>query len=435
MELEGTLKATSLPELLQFLSSEKKTGVLTIKSGEKQISLMIQEGKIVNSSSIDRPRKLGEMLVNRGFIRRSDLEEVLAQQKSIAAEKLVGELLIENNLVSAEVLKEAIRLQLEEELWELFGWKEGTFQFRYEKDKYFSNILVELDIEPFLLEGSRRLDEWKTIAKNIDNENLVVEINPITGEEFDREIALSESEWQILALINGFYNVGSIVSRSSLGRFETFRVLSSFLVAGLIRIKEGDATLQKPELEEERLREAIAKEPLPLATEKKGFGKLFPFLRAPAVEETAAELLNFTSPIGAICHVINRLFQQLATTQNFLASSSDKNLVNLLWQEVLMNYPKADLVSASDNRLDSYNLEFFADSVGINSDTIFNCYEETLTALKDLCSKLWRIIALRLGEKNSRRIITTLIEDIEGKINIKQGEDFKLKDFFQKLWS
>lgn len=442
MELEGTLKATSLPELLQFLSSGKKSGILTVKSSDKQISLMIQDGKIVNSSSMDRPRKLGEMLVNRGFIRRSELEQVLAQQKSSATEKLLGELLMENNLVSPEILKEAIRLQLEEEIWELLSWKEGTFQFRQTKDKHFSNILVELDIEPFLLEGSRRLDEWSKIAKNIENEQLVVAINPINIEEFEREIALSESEWQVLALINGFYNVGSIVARSGLSKFETFQVLSSFLLADLIRIKEPHEVSPPATQEEEQSPPEISepgklKESAGTSTTRKPPIATLPLklfqLRRTATAEKPAELLNFISPISLICYFLNSFFQQLLEEPEFITSPNDKQLISLLWQETLMSYPRADLIRIRDRQLDPRDLDYLINILGISSEIIFSCYEDSLTALKELGTKLWRITVLRLGEKNTRKILNSILEDMEGRIVLEHGKDFNLREFIQKL--
>ncbi|MCD6385709.1 DUF4388 domain-containing protein, partial [Candidatus Sumerlaeota bacterium] len=416
------------------LSTGKKTGILTLKSNDKEISLMIKDGKIVNSSSIDRQRKLGEMLVNRGVLLRSELEKILEQQRSSPEEKLIGEILIENNIVPPEVIKATIQLQLEEEIWKLFAWKEGSFKFRPTEDKHFSNILVELDVEPFLLEGSRRLDEWNKIARNIKSEDIVLAINPIEGEEFEREITLSESEWRVLSLINGFYNVGSLVSRSGLSKFETFRILNSFLVAGLIRIKEPQETVQ--ELEQEEQEEESTPPPTPEKPPSeeatpKGTKKLhikFPFRRT-VVQEKSPEQLHFVSPIGALCYFLNTLFQQLEKEEDFITSPNDRHLISTLWNETLMNYPRADSIRAKDNRLDPRDLEFFIDAAGLNSTILSTCYEETLTALKELYTNVFKIVMLRIGEKTSRKLINGILEDLEKRVLIEQAPDFALKEF------
>jgi hypothetical protein len=430
MELEGILRATSLPELLQFLSTGKKTGILTVRNEDRTISLMINEGKIINSSSAERPRKLGEMLVNRGFLRRSELEKALAMQKSQGAEKLIGEILVEENLISPDILKDTVRLQLEEEIWELFAWKEGTFQFRYQKDKHFSNITVELDVEPFLLEGSRRLDEWSKISRNIDNENLVVSVNTLSVEDFEREYTLSESEWKVLSLINGFYNVGSLVMRSGLSKFETFRILNSFLVAGLISIHEPSDIIQNDmnTIEEEMVESAEELQEDVTQRPANKFALKLPF-RKTAIQEKRLSPLSFISPIGCIANFINALFYRLSQERDFPSSDDDDKLVSMLWHETLMNYPLADIIKASDNHLIPDDMEYLIEELGIDNEILFSCYEESTAALKDLYENICSIITLRLGDKKTQNIINSLLEETEKRLTIKNDTNFSLSNF------
>lgn len=439
MELEGTLRATNLPELLQFLSTGKKTGILTFKSGDKQTSLMIHEGRIVNSSNLARPRRMGEMLVNRGFLRRTELEGALAQQKSTKSDKLLGEILLENSLVSTEILKDVIRLQLEEEIWSLFSWKEGTFQFRYSKDKHFSNVLIELDVEPFLLEGSRRLDEWSKIAKNIESENMVISVNKINVEDFEREITLSETEWQVLSLINGYYNVGSLVTRSGLSKFETFRILNSFLVAGLIQIKEDhDISIPFTSIQgvkQESDDELGVDKDKNLKNQIRGVRRLFQkrSVRKAPIEEKPIEKLNFFSPAGVVAYFINTLFQKLEYETEFIVTESDKELVKMLWHEILMEYPRADIIYACNNSLDVRDLEFFIDSVGIDNNIVYSCYEESMAALKHLCDNAIKIISLRLGERAAQRLISSVTDDLKRQITIDYSKNFDFSEFTHEL--
>ena len=172
MELEGTLRAFSLPDILQFLSMGKMSGTLSVWREGYSIDLAIKDGKIVNSSTLNRPRKLGQMLVYRGFIKRGDLEEALFDQRGVERGKMLGQILVERELITKKTLKEALKLQLEEQIWELFFWKDGNFKFEHSTQPQQSDVLVEIDIEPLLIEGSRRLDEWGKIVKNAkDNQD------------------------------------------------------------------------------------------------------------------------------------------------------------------------------------------------------------------------------------------------------------------------
>ncbi len=438
MELEGTLSASTLPELLQFLSTGKKTGILRLKSGEREVSLMINEGKIINSSSMHRSRKLGEMLINRGFIPRSELDKLLHEQTSDSDEKLLGELLIDNNLVPPDIVKETFRLQLEEEIWELLGWKEGSFNFSYGKDKHFNNILVEIDMEPFLLEGTRRLDEWNKITKNIKNDEVVVTVNTTQVEEFEREIiTLSESEWRVLSLINGFYNVGSIILRSGLSKFETFRILNSFLVAGLVRIKDKEELF--PEKNEEQSRGGddfsendviISGKQIRQSPKKKTFK--FPFRRT-TDQDRQVERMKFISPIGVICHFINTFFESLENEAGYSGLPLQPHLLRVHWYETLMRHPRADIIKIRNRKLDAMDLDFFIETTGINSPVVFNCYEESLSALKELSISLIRDVRLQIGEKQAEKIITGISEDMERGTAIRFPDRFNLREFANQL--
>lgn len=105
MELEGSLKAFSLPEVLQFLSMQKMSGHLHLDQPTYSIVLTIKGGRIVNSSTLQRSRKLGEMLVQRSLLKRRDLEEVLSVQKTIENDRRLGELLVERGLITEPDLR------------------------------------------------------------------------------------------------------------------------------------------------------------------------------------------------------------------------------------------------------------------------------------------------------------------------------------------
>ncbi|MCX7766543.1 MAG: hypothetical protein N2246_07555, partial [Candidatus Sumerlaeia bacterium] len=111
----------------------------------------------------------------------------------------------------------------------------------------------------------------------------------------------------------------------------------------------------------------------------------------------------------------------------------DKQLMSLLWQETLMSYPRADLIRIRDRQLEPRDLDYLVNILGISSDIIFSCYEESLVALKELGTKLWRITVLRLGEKNTRKILNSILENLEGRIILEHNKDFNLREFIQKL--
>ena len=446
MELEGTLRAFSLPDILQFLSMGKMTGILSIWREAYNISLTVKEGKIVNSSTLDRPCKLGDMLVYRGFIKRRDLEEVLNAQQGLDRGKLVGQILVERDIISKQTLRDALKLQLEEEIWELFLWKDGQFKFEQKLDVDTSNIVVEIDIEPLLIEGSRRQDEWGKISQNIPDEDVVL---TVVAPENSTELgpALNESEWSVLSLVNGFYEVGSIVVRCGLDKFETYRILNTFIMAGLLRQKPFNQ-VEKELLQQSDMPPGIpsltnvrSAEPQPQETSgaarysKKGIASLFSRGKQVVKESPPTTIrLDFISPLGALAFFINSFYETLIKTEGFITSrGDDSDLLCIMWRSLLMRHPKADIIIVTYGRLNVKIMERIIQMQNGISRAVNECYDESLALLSGMTKKMHQIGLERLGEKSISRIATGILNDFSANIHYKHDEKFDFRSWVEEL--
>lgn len=443
MELEGSLRSFTVPDILQFLSTAKMTGILSIWREEYHIDLIIKEGKIVNSSALNRPRKLGDMLVYRGYVKRLDLMDVIGAQKSLDRGKLLGQILLERELINKNTLRDVLKLQLEDEIWELFSWQDGQFKFEHRRDIDTSNIVVEVDIEPLLIEGSRRQDEWTRIIKNIPSNDLVFTIQSIP-EIMENELKLSEHEWMILSLINGVFDVGSIVDRSGLGKFETYRILNSFISLGLIKAKPLDKVVEEvmrdsaptgavSSLKNIRPQDTSPSEGLvPMAHSRKGFSSFFS--RSKPVRERTSIQLEFISPLGAIGFFVNSFFETLIAIDGFTRSGKQEDrMLCSLWKNLLMQYPKADMICISNQRINVKPLELIIQWENDISKVIHECFDDTFAALTQLTQILYQISVERLGDKVATRITSNLLQDFIANIKFKHSKSYELRSWIQEI--
>jgi hypothetical protein len=438
MELEGSIKAFSLPEVLQFLSMGKMTGVLTIQKDSAVVSLLIRKGKIIDATMAGRARRLGQLLIDRGLLKRSDLEEVLGQQQTIDTDKRLGQILVDRQIVSLEKLRDALRLQIEEDVWDLFSWDEGYFKFEYVDDQAAADAIVEIDIEPILIEGSRRLDEWHKIIKNIPGDDVVLAIKPLAIESHG-EMALSEQEWAVLSLVNGYYNVGAICNRSGFGRFETYRILNACLIAGMIGIKSpGEANdADKNSLQEALLTLKKERDEAGAEEETGGIGllrlgsRLFKGKQPVRAEPTRA--MDFLSPVGLLSSLINNYLVALLVNKEFSSSlEDDVRLIADHWREVVMNHPKADMVKVSNYQVEPMALEKFIDYTGY-SNAVRTTFEESMEALKRFLETLHKLARQRLGEKVASRIATNLLNEYVGRSRLKYLPDFNVENAVRQV--
>ena len=434
MELEGRLNPSlSLPEVLQFVSMGKMTGALTVVQGDYSVTLMLRQGRLVNSSSLGRPRRLGQLVVAHGLVERSALDEVLHRQRGMDPQPLLGHLLVESGLITTEQLRHAIRLQLEEEMWDLFSLQEGSFRFEHRKPEDIGEVLVELEVEPLIMEGTRRLDEWARIVKNIPGDHVTpVIVVPPGG--VDREaLQLSENEWRVLSLINGFYNVGSLAMRSGIGRFETYRVLNSFMASGLV-VPYADALPVGPSPDLADPAPVVSHPPRDCAPADKPdsarpgsssaklialFRRAGPATGSDTVDQTsgppvaageAGPPLKFHTWVGFVASLATRVMEKLMASPDFPVGPDDSRLLAYHWNGVLMTYPKADLVRAHDNRLDASRFDGFVKYAG-TTGPLRGVYEDTLEALVRLMRLLYLLAAQRLGTRAAQRILGDELAD------------------------
>jgi CheY-like chemotaxis protein len=175
MSLVGNLDELGLGEILQIVSLSRKTGVLSLHSLGREGSIVFRQGQVVRATSSTFQQSLGEVLIQNGVIDLAVLRKALALQQEDGFRDRLGTILIKNFGISYEVVEEVVREQIENVVFTLFSWQEGSFEFKA-SDKIESSDGTRLDPLQFMLtqglnpqflamEGSHILDENLTAAE------------------------------------------------------------------------------------------------------------------------------------------------------------------------------------------------------------------------------------------------------------------------------
>ena len=228
MAIKGSLREASLPDVLQLLALGQKSGCLSVADRTSFGYVYFDRGRITYASIVNRRDRLGDILVKNGVVSHADLEAAIAQQTK-ERDKLLGELLIERQLLSREQLHQFIRVQIEEAVYYLFTWAQGSFYFEAEQRPEEGAMLVTINPENLLLEGARRIDEWSLIEKKIPSLDLVFEIDrgkPMAGLE------ISEEQHRILPLVDGKRSVQDLIEESGMVEFDVGKALFGLIQAG-----------------------------------------------------------------------------------------------------------------------------------------------------------------------------------------------------------
>lgn len=233
MAIEGSLQDVSLADICQLLALGRKTGCLSVTDRSNFGYIYFENGRVIYAQVLNRPDRLGELLVRNDVISREDLQTAIETQSRHRGSRL-GELLVRESALTRGELHGFIRLQIEEAVYHLFNWKQGAFHFDPgQKPDEEDLFLVNLPTENLLLEGARRVDEWSLIERKIPSFDLVpaVVMDPAeAGNDFE----LTEHQKKVLPLLDGERTVEEIVTESGLVEFDVGKALFGLMQAGFV---------------------------------------------------------------------------------------------------------------------------------------------------------------------------------------------------------
>src|SRR5438132_924226 len=231
MAIKGSLKEASLPDVLQLLALGQKTGCLSIADRSNFGYIYFDRGRICYASIVNRRDRLGDILVKNTKITQEQLDAAIARQ-SKQRDKKLGELLVAMGTITQPELERYMRVQIEEAVYFLFTWTQGTFNFETDVRPEQQDFLVSINPESLLLEGARRVDEWSLIEKKIPSFDLIFVVDK------DRlaisEGKLTDTQERILPLLDGSRGVNQVIEDSGLGEFEIGKALYGLLTAGFV---------------------------------------------------------------------------------------------------------------------------------------------------------------------------------------------------------
>ena len=259
MALSGTIKDFGLADIFQLIGMQRKTGTLTLRNDRETVYVKFFEGQVVGAESATQLLEdlLGSVLVRTGRITEAHLQEVLRVQKKTL--QRLGYLLVKNEYISAADLQDALHTQVTQVVYRLFRWRDGTYHFQSVDSLDYDHEFAPVSAETILMEGARMVDEWPILERRIRSTEMVFR-QTAAGRQLDvpprsmmdglpleteGEARLSADELHVLHLVDGKRRVVDVVDRSSLGEFDTYRMLYELLNRNFIEeMSVADAPVQ-----------------------------------------------------------------------------------------------------------------------------------------------------------------------------------------------
>jgi hypothetical protein len=273
MALEGTLRDFSFADILQLISLQRKTGVLTLKNEENVVTISFLEGCIVGSSTLSQHTedRLGLILLKKGHVSESVLDAALRRQEETL--QRLGRILIDHQMVVADRVREALEQQILQIVYRVFRWSDGEYHFSQETDiDYDRDLMVPMAADSIIMEGARMTDEWPFVDQRIPDRNVVflrvdpgrkIDVVEEEDDDFDdlgfnftespeeepapetAQDKVTKAQKLIYDCVDGESSVNELILESPLIEFETCKALADLIDRSLIREATQEEVVQQ----------------------------------------------------------------------------------------------------------------------------------------------------------------------------------------------
>jgi hypothetical protein len=241
--LKGDVEILGLGNLLQILAMNRREGILSLfQKDDKKAIHFSPKGMRLLSSTMKRINKLGKILLRRKRISKDDLDALIKEQKLLGWK--LGQIAVESGLVQKKDVEEALREQIEEEIFDMFMWREAAFEFaegrvpkQQEENNPLAGVTFDANMTSLILEAARRADELFMIRKILSDDDMSLTKFPfeIQAEELGGDIDVVDD---ILPIINGRRTVREVVNASIYPRFISMRAIYRLLILGYIKAQD-----------------------------------------------------------------------------------------------------------------------------------------------------------------------------------------------------
>src|SRR5262245_6629908 len=204
--LTGSLKTMSLPDLLQWAGSGRKTGTLSLKSGPLQKKIYLQEGAIIGSSSNDTREYLGQFMLSEGIITEQQLKDAFDLQAQTRV--MLGRILVKQGPVSERKVRELLRMKAEETIYSLFLCTDADFELMHDELPPGDQVLISIKVEDVRIEGLRRYDISKKIRQALPHNGVMLQR---TTKKLPDEVASKTFPKRVYDLADGRRTLAEII--------------------------------------------------------------------------------------------------------------------------------------------------------------------------------------------------------------------------------
>jgi len=220
----------SLTDLLQFLAAARKSGTLKFDQGKITKQIYFKNGTIVGSKSNDPREYLGQVLLHYGKVDEIQLKVAREMQRTTGAK--LGEVLVEQGFLTEDDVLQILKTRTLDAIYDLFVWTDGDFEFYDDEPPPDDLLLIEVEPTNVVMEGIYRIDEFARYRTLVPNDRAILELNA----GWTSSLKLGKEFRQVLFFVEKRMSVAEICYHMHASSFHVYGQLYTLISEGLARV-------------------------------------------------------------------------------------------------------------------------------------------------------------------------------------------------------
>lgn len=244
MALKGNLRDFTITQLLNLINLARKTGTLVIEGPTDTAWVSFREGKLAYSKMGNDKNNLATILYRSKKISQSQ-HKMIRTRAGAMSDKELGLLLINANYITQEDILASLQAEFVGIIHRLFTWVEGLFRFENGVLPPDDKIILRINLENIIIEGSRQLREWEQLQDEIPSLDIALKFTDRPGTKL-QNVNLSVEEWRVAKYINPKNSIRQIANTTKMNDLEIRRIVYALLQAGLIEMVRQEGVVARP---------------------------------------------------------------------------------------------------------------------------------------------------------------------------------------------
>ena len=233
-DFQGRLGNFLISDLLQMIQLSGKTGTLTLLQGWNNRTITFEKGRITYVASGSRLPSQFDLLVRTGRLTRHQVEAFRQRRPGKTEEEMIDEL-ITRKLLDRAAIDRCNEQLLESAIYTLFLWRNCAFTFKAGEVNKTNGVVVSVDGNHLIIEGTRRVDEWIEISPVVPSVFMIFRKRPHLVER-----TIPDHLRKVYDCVNGDRDVTGIARATGISQFDAARALYELGPGAIRRIESSE---------------------------------------------------------------------------------------------------------------------------------------------------------------------------------------------------